>query len=252
MLTNKKIVVVMPAYNAGKTLEKTYREFDRNIIDEVVIVDDFSSDDTIKVCKRLRLPHIRHPKNMGYGANQKTCYAEALKRGADIVIMVHPDYQYEPGLAPALAGMLASDVYDVVIASRIVGNGALKGGMPIYKYISNRFLTLTQNLLCGQKLSEYHTGYRAFTREVLETLPLGENSDDFVFDNEILAQAIYFNYRIGEVSCPTRYSEESSSIDLKNSLKYGIGVLTVSFKFLLQKWGLFQFRIFRKNGKRLV
>jgi len=251
MLNNKKIIVVMPAYNAEETIEKTYRDLDHSIIDEVIVVDDFSSDRTLDVCRNLGIPHIRHPENRGYGANQKTCYAEALKRGADIVIMVHPDYQYDPRLSPALAGMLASEVYDVVIASRILGRGALLGGMPVYKYISNRFLTFFQNLLCKQKLSEYHTGYRAFTREVLEALPLGENSDDFVFDNEMLGQIIYFNYRIGEVSCPTRYFEEASSISFSRSVKYGLGVLAVSLKVFLQRAGLRKFRIFNPDGKKV-
>lgn len=242
----------MPAYNAAKTLEKTHSKLDRNIIDEVILVDDFSSDNTPEICNRLGIPLIRHSRNMGYGANQKTCYTEALRRGADIVIMVHPDYQYDPRLAPALAGMLASGVYDVVIASRILGKGALKGGMPLYKYVSNRFLTFIQNLLCNQKLSEYHTGYRAFTREVLESLPLGENSDDFVFDNEILGQALFFKYRIGEVSCPAEYFNEASSINFFRSIRYGFGVLIVSFKVLLGRSGLFHFKIFDEKGKRLV
>ena len=251
MLNNKKIVVVMPAYNAEETLEKTYMELDKEIVDEVIVGDDFSSDDTVKVCIRLNIPHIKHPENLGYGANQKTCYREALKRGADIVIMIHPDYQYDPKLAPALAGMITSGVYDVVIGSRIIGKGAIDGGMPLYKYFSNRFLTLVQNILCRQKLSEYHSGYRAFTREVLEDLPLEENSNDFVFDNEMLGQIIYFGYRIGEVSCPTKCLEEASSINFIRSVKYGFGVLAVSFKVFLQRMKVRSFKIFDKNGRRL-
>ena len=244
MLNNKKIIVVMPAYNAEKTLEKTVLEIDRTIVDEVIVVDDFSSDNTIMVCKKMGLPYIAHEQNKGYGANQKSCYAEAIKYGADIIIMIHPDYQYDPKIAPALAGMLAYGVYDLVLASRIIGNGAIKGGMPIYKYIANRGLTFIQNILCNEKLSEYHTGYRAFTREVLETLPLENNSDDFVFDNEMLGQAIVNDFKIGEVSCPTRYSEESSSINLLRSIKYGLGVLSVSVKVFIHRTGLFQCTLF--------
>lgn len=242
----------MPAYNAEETLEKTYNELDLNIIDEVIVVDDFSSDNTVKVCEKLGLRHVRHPENRGYGANQKTCYTEALKCDADIIIMVHPDYQYDPKLASAMAGMVASGVYDVVIGSRIIGGGALKGGMPLYKYIANRFLTFAQNLLCKQKLSEYHTGYRAFTKDVIRSLPLGENSDDFVYDNEMLGQIIYFNFNIGEISCPTKYFEEASSINFFRSVKYGMGVLGVSVKVFLQRSGLFKFKIFDSNGKHLA
>jgi glycosyltransferase involved in cell wall biosynthesis len=252
MLNNQKIVVVMPAYNAERTLEKTFRELDRTIIDEVIVVDDFSSDRTVEICKRLGIRHVVHPKNLGYGANQKTCYTEALNRDADIVIMVHPDYQYAPKLAPALAAMLASGVYDVAVASRILGNGALKGGMPRYKYVANRCLTLIQNLLCNAKLSEFHTGYRAFTRKVLASLPLVENSNDFVFDNEMLGQIIYFNFRLGEISCPTKYFKEASSINFFRSVKYGFGVIAVSLKVLLQRAGLFSFRILDENGRRLL
>lgn len=252
MLNNKKIVVVMPAYNAAGTLEKTYRELDRDVIDDVIVVDDFSSDRTVEICKRLGIRHIVHPKNMGYGANQKTCYTEALRRNADIVIMVHPDYQYSPGLAPALAVMLASGVYDVAVASRILGNGALEGGMPRYKYVANRCLTVLQNLLCNTKLSEFHTGYRAFTRKVLATLPLVENSNDYVFDNEMLGQIIYFNYRLGEISCPTKYFKEASSINFTRSVKYGFGVIAVSLKVLLQRMGLFRFRILDEKGRHLL
>ena len=222
-----------------------------DIIDEVMLVDDYSSDTTAEVSRSLGVTTFVHEKNMGYGRNQKTCYEEALKRGADIVVMVHPDYQYSPKLVLPLAGMIAFGVYDTVIASRILGNGALEGGMPLYKYVSNRFLTAFQNLLIGQKLSEYHTGYRAFSREVLESLPLEENTDDFLFDNEMLAQVVFFKYRIGEISCPTKYFEEASSISFTRSVRYGLGVLLTSIKFRLQRMGLGTFRIFSPDGGRL-
>lgn len=241
----------MPAYNAEETLEKTYLDLDKNIIDDIFVVDDFSHDNTVSVCKRLNLSYIRHSRNMGYGANQKTCYREALRRNADIIIMVHPDYQYDPRLAPALAGMLTSGIYDVAIGSRILGKEALKGGMPFYKYVSNRILTLVQNILSNHKLSEYHTGYRAFTKEVLQTLPLEENSNDFVFDNEMLAQIIHANFKIGEISCPTKYFTEASSINFTRSIKYGAGVLLVSFKLFLERMGIMKFKIFDPNGKKL-
>jgi len=251
MLNGKKLIVVMPAYNAARTLERTYHELPLEIIDEVMLVDDYSSDTTAELSRSLGVTTVCHEKNMGYGRNQKTCYTEALKRGADIVVMVHPDYQYSPKLVLPLSGMIALDVYDAVIASRILGNGALEGGMPLYKYIANRFLTAFQNLLVGQKLSEYHTGYRAFSREVLESLPLEENTDDFLFDNEMLAQIIFFNYRIGEVSCPTKYFDEASSISFARSVRYGLGVLVTSVKFRLQRMGLGSFRIFSAEGGRL-
>jgi len=248
MLHQKKIIVVMPAYNAAKTLEQTYREIPHDIVDEVILVDDASRDDTAVKATELGIHTIIHGENRGYGGNQKTCYAEALAKGADVVVMVHPDYQYSPRLITAMASMVISEHYDVVLGSRVLGGTALKGGMPLYKYISNRFLTLAENLALGVKLSEYHTGFRAFSRTVLETLPLEENSDDFVFDNEMLAQAVYFGFRIGEISCPTRYFEDASSINFSRSVKYGFGVLATSFKFLLQKWGIIQSTLFRKKG----
>ncbi|EHJ48128.1 glycosyl transferase family 2 [Solidesulfovibrio carbinoliphilus subsp. oakridgensis] len=251
MMHGKKVVVVMPAYNAASTLERTYADVPKDIVDEVILVDDCSRDNTIEQARRLGLRCFRHEQNWGYGRNQKTCYAEALKTGADVVIMVHPDYQYTPKIIPAIANLVTSGEYDAVIASRILGGTALGGGMPLYKYISNRFLTLTQNLFLNAKLSEYHTGYRAFSREVLETLPLWENSDDFVFDNQMLAQTIYFGYRIGEVSCPTKYFEEASSINFRRSCTYGLGVLQTSLQFRLQKWGKKQYPIFDKNGRGL-
>jgi len=251
MLHGKKIIVVMPAYNASKTLEMTYREIPLDVVDEVILVDDASRDDTAEKARELGIQTVIHPKNLGYGGNQKTCYREALSRGADVVIMVHPDYQYSPRLITAMASMILSDHYDVVLASRILGGTALAGGMPLYKYIANRFLTLAENLALGIKLSEYHTGYRGFHRKVLETLPLEENSDDFVFDNEMLAQAVRFGFRIGEISCPTKYFEDASSINLRRSMKYGIGVLLTSARYVLQKWGLRTFRIFAADGRRL-
>lgn len=239
MLHGKKIVVVMPAYHAGKTLEQTYSEIPFDIVDEVVLVDDCSSDDTVKKAEKIGVKHIIvHEKNLGYGGNQKTCYKKALELDADIVVMLHPDYQYTPRLITAMASMIASDEFDVVLGSRILGVGALKGGMPLYKYIANRVLTLVENILLGYKLSEYHTGYRAFSREVLENLPLNENSDDFIFDNQMLAQAIYFGYRIGEITCPTKYFPEASSINFRRSVVYGIGVMWTAFKFRLQKMGI--------------
>lgn len=211
MLHNKKIVVVLPAYNAAKTLEKTYNEIPFDIVDDVVLVDDNSPDDTIKVAERLGIKHIiKHQKNRGYGGNQKTCYAHALSLGADVIIMLHPDYQYTPMLIPAMASIIAQELYPVVLGSRILGKGALKGGMPMYKYIANRFLTLFQNILIGEKLSEYHTGYRAFSKEVIMTLHLEANSDDFVFDNQMLSQIVYAGFSIGEVTCPTKYFAEAS------------------------------------------
>ncbi len=252
MLNAKKIVVVMPAYNAERTLEQTCRELPRDVVDEVILVDDGSRDDTVTLARRLGLVTFVHKQNLGYGRNQKTCYREALRRRADIVVMVHPDYQYSPRLVVSMAGMLAFGEYDVALASRILGNTALRGGMPRYKYVANRLLTLFENLCLGAKLSEYHTGYRAFTREVLETLPLEENTDDFVFDNEMLAQAVYFGFRIGEISCPTRYFPEASSLAFGRSVRYGFGVLATSIQYRLQKWGLMRFAIFRKEGARLL
>ena len=238
LLAGKKVLVVMPAYNAAQTLERTFQDIPFDVVDEVLLVDDASHDETVEVARRLGIRCFLHERNLGYGRNQKTCYTEALKLGADIVVMVHPDYQYSPKIIPALAGLVASGEYEVAIGSRILGGKARQGGMPVYKYLFNRLLTLFQNLLLGAKLSEYHTGFRAFSRQVLETLPLWENSDDFVFDNEMLAQAIYFGFPIGEVSCPTRYFPEASSINFPRSVKYGLGVVATSVKFFLEKRGL--------------
>jgi glycosyltransferase involved in cell wall biosynthesis len=246
MLKGKKIVVVMPAYNAAQTLEQTYREVPTDIVDEVILVDDCSSDETVEVARSLGIRHvIRHEENKGYGANQKTCYRKALEFGADIVIMLHPDYQYTPLLIESITYMMVNGLYPVVLASRILGNGALKGGMPHYKYFFNRCLTWFQNIMTGQKLSEYHTGYRAFTREVLEKVPFMRNSDDFVFDNQMLAQIIYADFDIGEITCPTKYFPEASSINFRRSCRYGLGVLRTSVQFRLQKWHLGRFEIFR-------
>jgi glycosyltransferase involved in cell wall biosynthesis len=241
----------MPAYNAARTLKQTYDEVPKDIVDEILLVDDGSHDETIELSKTLGIKTFIHERNFGYGRNQKTCYREALKTGADIVVMLHPDYQYSPKLIIAMASLIAVGEYDVVIASRILGVGALKGGMPIYKYISNRFLTLVENLMLSYKLSEYHTGYRAFSKKVLEALPLMENSDDFVFDNEMLAQIIFWNYKIGEISCPTKYFPEASSINFTRSLKYGLGCMSTSLKFRLQRMHLLKSRIFAEKGKKL-
>jgi len=251
MFHNQRVVVVMPAYNAAKTLEKTVREIPMDLVDEVVVTDDASSDDTVSEAKRLGLRTLVHEQNRGYGGNQKTCYQEALRLGADIVVMLHPDYQYTPRLLPSMIGLLSDGPFDAVLGSRILGGNALAGGMPRYKYAANRFLTATQNALAGAKLSEYHTGYRAFTREVLEALPLLENSDDFVFDNQMLAQILYQGFRIGEISCPAAYFEEASSINFSRSLKYGIGVLGVSVQLFLQRLGLASYAIFDPNGRKL-
>ena len=249
MINGKKVIVVMPAYNAEKTLEQTYKEIPFNIVDEVILVDDFSKDSTYQKASELGINKvIRHEKNTGYGGNQKTCYKEALSRGADIVVMLHPDYQYTPYLLEAMTYPISYGLFSVMLGSRILGNGAILGGMPYYKYFFNRILTLIQNLLMGQKLAEYHTGYRAFSREVLEQLPLENNSDDFVFDNEMLAQVFYFGFNIGEVTCPTKYFEEASSINFSRSVKYGLGVLRVSLCYRLQKWGIGNYKIF--SGKK--
>jgi glycosyltransferase involved in cell wall biosynthesis len=252
MLYGKKIVVVMPAYNAALTLERTLREVDEQVADEIVVVDDASHDGTAGLAKRLGLRTLVHPQNRGYGGNQKTCYTEALRLGADVVVMLHPDYQYTPELLMAMASMIAVGHFDVVLASRILSGGALAGGMPIYKYFSNRVLTAAENLVTGAKLSEYHTDYRAFSRRVLETLPLEENSDDFVFDAEMLAQCLYFGFRVGEVSCPARYADDSSSISFARSLKYGLGVLGVTAKFRAAKLGLIHPSIFDPRGRGLT
>jgi glycosyltransferase involved in cell wall biosynthesis len=245
VLDGKKITVVMPAYNAASTLERTLQGIDRALVDDVLLVDDASSDRTVEVARRLGLRSIVHEQNRGYGANQKTCYREALRTGADVVVMLHPDYQYTPRLIPAIASMVAVGEFDVVLGSRILSGGALKGGMPVYKYVANRFLTAVENLCTGAKLSEYHTGYRAFSRAVLETLPLERNSDDFVFDAEMLAQCIYLGFRVGEVSCPTRYAPDSSSIGFRRSMTYGLGVLGVTAQFALARSRLARPRIFQ-------
>lgn len=250
MIEGKRIAVVMPAYNAAKTLEATVNELPA-LVDTKILVDDHSRDETVELARKLGLRVLVHDRNYGYGRNQKTCYREALATGADIVIMVHPDYQYKPTLVAAMAGMIASGVYDVVIGSRILGGGALRGGMPRYKYFSNRLLTAIQNVFLGAKLSEYHTGFRAFSRKALESLPLLEDSDDFVFDNEMLVQTVYFGFRIGEISCPTSYFEEASSINFGRSVRYGFGVLGASLKYFLQRTGLARFKILDANGRKL-
>ena len=246
MIAGKKIVVVMPAYNAEPTLERTYKEIPFNIVDEVILVDDHSRDQTFTKAKELGINTvIRHELNKGYGGNQKTCYKRALENGADIVVMLHPDYQYTPLLLEAMIYPIAYGLYDVMLASRILGQGALKGGMPLYKYVANRFLTFFQNVMMSQKLSEYHTGYRAFSRQVIEALPLENNNDDFVFDNEMMGQIAYAGYNIGEVSCPTKYFPEASSINFKRSVKYGMGVLGVALSYRLQVMGLGNYQIFK-------
>ena len=248
MLNNKKIVVVLPAYNAGATLKKTYNEIPFDIVDDVVIVDDASKDNTVEVARSIGIKHIiRHDSNKGYGGNQKSCYNKALELGADIVIMLHPDYQYTPLLITAMASIIANDLYPVVICSRILGKGALKGGMPLYKYVANRFLTFTQNVLMNQKLSEYHTGYRAYRKDVLEKIPYMKNSDDFVFDNELLAQVFYFGFDIGEITCPTKYESESSSINFMRSSTYGMGVLRTSLLYFMARLKIYKSSIFKKD-----
>ncbi len=251
MIDNKKIVVVMPAYNAAKTLIKTYNELPIGIVDDVIIVDDNSDDATFECAKKLNLKIYKHDKNLGYGANQKTCYFNALKEGADIIVMLHPDYQYPPKFVTAMAALLCTGEFDIILGSRVLCGMALKNGMPWYKYISNRALTFIENILLNYKLSEYHTGYRAFTREVLLKLPILENSNDFIFDNQIITQAIYFGYRIGEVSAPCRYNKDSSSINFKRGVVYGLRVILTGIEFALQKLGLAHFKIFDKNGKKI-
>ena len=247
MIQNKKVIVVLPAYNAAKTLKITYDEIDFSIVDDVILVDDFSNDETSKVGQQLGIKHIiRHEQNKGYGGNQKSCYNKALELGADIVIMLHPDYQYTPKLIPAMSHLIASGLYHVVLGSRILGTGALKGGMPFIKYIANRGLTFIQNLLMNAKLSEYHTGYRAFSREVLEAVNYNANSDNFVFDNQMLAQIWYAGYEIAEITCPTKYFDDASSINLKNSSIYGMGVVKTSIQYRLQKWGFIKNEIFSR------
>jgi glycosyltransferase involved in cell wall biosynthesis len=248
MMHGLKIVVVMPAYKAEQTLKKTFEAIPHDVVDKVILVDDASDDKTVVEAEKLGVELFIHEKNLGYGANQKTCYREALRIGADIVVMLHPDYQYDPRLVTAMGAMLASGIYDVVLASRIIGGGAIKGGMPRYKYFFNRALTFFQNILIGAKLSEYHTGYRAFTRGVLEKLPLLANSDDYVFDNQILAQILAFKFRIGEISCPTKYFTEASSINFRRSMIYGIGVLVTSITYRLWKWHLVKSKLFKDSG----
>lgn len=248
MIEGKKIVVVMPAYNAEKTLRRTWEELPHDLVDDVILVDDASSDSTVREAHVLGIRTLLHRENKGYGANQKTCYREARRLGAEVVVMIHPDYQYSPRLVTAMASMIVSGHYDIVLGSRILGGNALKGGMPFYKYVANRFLTFAENIALGVKLSEYHTGFRAYSKKVLDTLPLEKNSDDFVFDNEILAQAVHFGFRIGEISCPTRYFGDASSINFTRSVKYGFGVLSTSGKFLLNKAGIFHAAIFMKGA----
>jgi glycosyltransferase involved in cell wall biosynthesis len=250
LINGKRIAVVLPAYNAEKTLQVTVREIP-DLVDEVILVDDHSKDGTVELAKQLGLRVFVHDRNYGYGRNQQTCYREALAAGADVVIMVHPDYQYTPLLVTAMASMVAYGVYDVVLGSRIIGGTALRGGMPRYKYIFNRALTAFENLFLGVKLSEYHTGYRAFSRDVLTRLPLLENSDDFVFDNQMLAQAVHFGFRIGEVSCPTKYFEEASSINFRRSVTYGLGVVGTTLRFFLQRVGVAHYSIFNEKGRKL-
>jgi glycosyltransferase involved in cell wall biosynthesis len=249
VINGKKLVVVLPAYNASLTLAKTYAEIPFDIVDEVVLVDDQSKDNTLKVAAEIGIKHIiQHEKNKGYGGNQKSCYDKALSLGADIVVMLHPDYQYTPKLIHSMAYIIANDLYPCVLGSRILGNGALKGGMPLYKYVFNRFLTLSQNILVNQKLSEYHTGYRAFSRAILEKINYHANSDDFVFDNQMLSQIIFAGYNIAEVTCPTKYFPEASSINFSRSMKYGIGCLSVSLKHRFNKWGLLKSEIYRAKN----
>jgi len=252
VINGNRLVVVMPAYNAERTLRQTFAELPQEYVDETILVDDASRDATVRVAGELGIETILHPENRGYGGNQKTCYRAALAAGADIVVMLHPDYQYSPKLVTAMASLVASGHYDVVLGSRILGGQARRGGMPAYKYIANRFLTLAENLALGVKVSEYHTGFRAFSRAVLETLPLEENSDDFVFDNEMLVQAVAFGFRIGEISCPTKYFEEASSINFRRSVKYGLGVLGTAGKYLLQRTGLGRFRLLSPEGRKLT
>ena len=251
MIHGKRIAVVMPAYNAARTLEKTVSELPSEV-DIKILVDDSSNDNTAQLSKRLGLHTFLHDANYGYGRNQQTCYREALAAGADIVVMVHPDYQYEPALVTAMASMVASGVYDIVLASRILGGGSLKGGMPLYKYVANRALTAFQNLFLGVKLSEYHTGYRAFSRQLLQTLPLLENSDDFVFDNQMIAQSVNFGFSIGEISCPTKYFKEASSINFKRSVTYGLGVLGTTLSLVGHKLGLFNVPRFQPHGRKVT
>lgn len=251
MLEGKKIAVVMPAYNAAQTLRRTYEEIPRAVVDDVILVDDASTDATVEIARALGIHTLVHPENRGYGANQKTCYREALARGADVVVMLHPDYQYSPSLVTALAAMVTSELYGLVLGSRMLGEGARAGGMPLYKYWLNQALTHFENALLGQRLSEYHTGYRAYSRELLEKLPLGENSDNFLFDNQIIAQATYFGFRIGELTCTTRYDSDSSSIGFFPSVLYGLGVVATTTQYVAARAGFEPATIFRADGRRL-
>jgi glycosyltransferase involved in cell wall biosynthesis len=246
MINSKKIVVVLPAYNAGKTLSDTYREIPFDIVDDVILVDDNSNDNTKEIAKQLGIKHIiLHEQNLGYGGNQKSCYNKALEIGGDIIIMLHPDYQYTPKLIHSMSYLIANEVYPVVIGSRILGKGALKGGMPLYKYVANRFLTLFQNILMNQKLSEYHTGYRAYSRAVLEQIDFNKNSNDFIFDNQFIAQIFHKGFEIAEITCPTKYFEDASSINFSRSLKYGLGVIKISIQYFLSKIGIYKATIFK-------
>lgn len=250
MINGKKVVVCLPAYNAGKTLELTYRDIPMDVVDEVILVDDGSSDDTVSVAKKIGVQHIIvHQRNRGYGGNQKSCYDRALSLKADVIVMLHPDYQYNPKLIPAMAVLIADDVYPVVLASRILVKGALENGMPLYKYLANRFLTFVQNILLGQKMSEYHSGYRAYSADALSSVNISANSDDFIFDNQLLAQFIYRGYKIGEISCPAKYFPEASSIGFARSVKYGFGVLSTSVKYRLNKMGILKSAIFRSSER---
>jgi glycosyltransferase involved in cell wall biosynthesis len=251
MINGKRVTVVMPAYNAEKTLEKTHNEIPHDIVDNIILTDDASQDRTAEIARKLNIKTFVHMKNKGYGGNQKTCYQEALRIGSDIIIMLHPDYQYTPKLITAMASMIAYGVFDAVIASRILGNKAVDGGMPLYKYISNRLLTAVENFIIQQKLSEYHTGYRAFSAEVLRGIPLLENSDDFVFDNEMLLQTMYFGFNVGEVSCPAKYFDDASSISFRRSVTYGMGVIHTSFKYFISKRGGKIYKIFNPDGKKI-
>jgi glycosyltransferase involved in cell wall biosynthesis len=251
MLNGQKVCVVMPGYNAERTVRQTYDEIPRDIVDDVILVDDSSTDRTAEVARSLGVHTVVHPRNRGYGGNQKTCYREALRRDADIVVMLHPDYQYTPRLVPALAACITSGLYDVALGSRILGRGAREGGMPLYKLVSNRILTFVQNVLVGHRLSEYHTGYRAFSRRLLLELPLEENDDDFIFDNQMLIQAIAFGFRIAEVTCPTRYEADSSSIGFRRSCVYGLGVLRGSLRYRLWRMGFPAPRFLRRDGRRI-
>jgi glycosyltransferase involved in cell wall biosynthesis len=252
MILGKKLIVIMPAYNAEKTLRQTYEGLPHDLVDEVILTDDASQDATVRIAGELGIKTVIHTKNLGYGGSQKTCYREALKHGGEIVVMLHPDYQYSPRLVAAMASMVASGHYDVVLGSRILGGRALQGGMPRYKYFANRILTFFENMVLGEKLSEYHTGFRAFTREVLTTLPLAENSDDFVFDCEIIVQTIHFKFRIGELSCPTRYFPEASSIGFKRSIIYGLGVVSTLIRYCMVSAGFMQAAFLSGSGKKII